>query len=144
MSASSSCIVAFVFALLLSACWNISAKQQQDSDSRSSNITMKEVSFEAVPSPQRATFYLLVNFYAYWSRELRNPKTSEKEPAHNDLMGTNGHNKGIDMMSFGIKCRTGFIYNGGFSLEFNLDSECVLNGVCVCAVSYTHLRAHET
>ena len=132
MSASSSCIVAFVFALLLSTCWNISAKQQQDSNSRSSNITMKEVSFEAVPSPQRVNFYLLVNLYAYWSRELPNRKLLEKESAHNDLMGTNGHSKGIVMMSSGIICRTGFIYNGGFSLEFNLDSECVLNGVCVC------------
>ena len=129
MSASSSCIVAFVFALLLSACWNISAKQQQDSDSRSSNITMKEEYFEAVPSPQRATFYLLVNFYACWCRELRNPKTSEKESAHHDIMGTIGHNKGIFMMSYGIKCRIGSIDNGGFSLDLDLDSECVLNDV---------------
>ena len=126
---TSSCIAAFVFALSLSICWNISAIRQQDSNSSSSNITMKKVCFEAVPSPQRATLYLLVHFYACRSQELRNRKPLEKESIHNDLKGTIGHNKGIVMMSYGINCRTGLVNNGGFSLEFNLDSECILNGV---------------
>ena len=90
MSASSPCIAAFVFVLVLSACWNISAKQQQNNDSKSSNYTMKELCFEAVPSPQRATFYLLVSFYACWSRELPNRKLLEKESAYTDIMGTAG------------------------------------------------------